>query len=504
MGLDPSIVIAGIEEVGSPILVVNTVITRPGFSGYEHASFDGNQVIAVENVFEDENQQPVDQSVAHCYTIDDLFSGNDGPVLQDLGEPAYSGFGFDEAGQAWGVRDNDEAGTQEEEAFYPTAEEPCRDPIKLGMKGFVVPGLTQLASYDVTILQSRFIGTGRFTDVPGFLTPTPVLNGLSRGSAAQITLLPAPADYVSVVNIDASEVAASLDFSPGPNSPVDDVKVEMVLLPLEASGFLMSDAAGSFAANLQVAGGQPSVISSTPSPDGRIYVVVAVNGRLVDVVIEKPRVGTASDYFGYAVNTTDTPANISTGTGTGDGSPEIWVGSDDGAVFDLGFEKEEEETYLRWEESQEQIEFGFEYAELSGGAGWLAIFFREGPGKTNQIVELALFNMRGEQIEAVATPTERGAELPADDLTITAHPNPFETSATITFDLPESGHVRLEMFDQLGRKVATIVDEHRVSGSGTVEWDGRTKEGFRLPAGLYLYRLTNASRARSGSIILVE
>lgn len=64
-------------------------------------------------------------------------------------------------------------------------------------------------------------------------------------------------------------------------------------------------------------------------------------------------------------------------------------------------------------------------------------------------------------------------------------PNPFNPSTIIQYGLPSSSHVLLEVYDLLGRKVATLVDENEQEGYRTREFDAR---GYA--SGVYIYRLT--------------
>ncbi len=68
-----------------------------------------------------------------------------------------------------------------------------------------------------------------------------------------------------------------------------------------------------------------------------------------------------------------------------------------------------------------------------------------------------------------------------------ASPNPFNPTTQIGYDLSAVGRVRLEIFDALGRRVRTLVDETKPAGSYTATFDGAG-----LPSGLYLARLSLA------------
>jgi hypothetical protein len=65
------------------------------------------------------------------------------------------------------------------------------------------------------------------------------------------------------------------------------------------------------------------------------------------------------------------------------------------------------------------------------------------------------------------------------------YPNPFNPATRIRFDLPHGGHVRLAVFDLLGREVAVLADGAREAGSHAVEFNARS-----LASGAYLCRLT--------------
>ena len=66
------------------------------------------------------------------------------------------------------------------------------------------------------------------------------------------------------------------------------------------------------------------------------------------------------------------------------------------------------------------------------------------------------------------------------------YPNPFNPVTKIGFSIPESGmHVRLIVFDMLGRKVATLVNENLQPGTYSADFDGSN-----LSSGTYFYNLS--------------
>jgi len=79
------------------------------------------------------------------------------------------------------------------------------------------------------------------------------------------------------------------------------------------------------------------------------------------------------------------------------------------------------------------------------------------------------------------------------------YPNPFNPSTTITFTTAERGMVTLEVYDMLGRKVATLADENL--GAGT---HSRTFEAENLSSGIYLYRIQTSNASQTKSMTLVK
>ena len=69
------------------------------------------------------------------------------------------------------------------------------------------------------------------------------------------------------------------------------------------------------------------------------------------------------------------------------------------------------------------------------------------------------------------------------------YPNPFNSSTTISFQLPLVGVTRLEIFDLLGQNIRSLVDGELAAGFHHSTWDGRDDDGLLTAAGPYLYRL---------------
>jgi hypothetical protein len=79
------------------------------------------------------------------------------------------------------------------------------------------------------------------------------------------------------------------------------------------------------------------------------------------------------------------------------------------------------------------------------------------------------------------------------------YPNPFNYATAITYTLPDSRDVRLEIYDVIGRKVSTLVDGFQPAGNKTISWDA-----CGYPSGTYIYRLTAGDRVFTNRMTLLK
>jgi flagellar hook assembly protein FlgD len=84
------------------------------------------------------------------------------------------------------------------------------------------------------------------------------------------------------------------------------------------------------------------------------------------------------------------------------------------------------------------------------------------------------------------------------------YPNPFNASTVIKFNTRHDGHVRLDVYNILGQKVITLVDEFRNFGPQAADWDGTDVVGRAVPTGLYFYRLTTADYTSVKKMVLLK
>ena len=79
------------------------------------------------------------------------------------------------------------------------------------------------------------------------------------------------------------------------------------------------------------------------------------------------------------------------------------------------------------------------------------------------------------------------------------YPNPFNPTTTISYSIPERTNVKLEIFDPLGRKISTLVNENKSPGNYQVEFNAEN-----LQSGLYIYRIVTDIFTDSKKLLLLK
>ncbi|MDP2984377.1 MAG: PQQ-binding-like beta-propeller repeat protein [Candidatus Latescibacter sp.] len=83
-------------------------------------------------------------------------------------------------------------------------------------------------------------------------------------------------------------------------------------------------------------------------------------------------------------------------------------------------------------------------------------------------------------------------------------PNPFNSSTTITYSLPAAYRVSFDIYDILGRKIATLENRIMPSGSHRITWNGTDDKGNALGSNVYLYQFRAGNFTRYGKMVLVK
>ena len=99
---------------------------------------------------------------------------------------------------------------------------------------------------------------------------------------------------------------------------------------------------------------------------------------------------------------------------------------------------------------------------------------------------------------------EKAKTVPSDFKLEQNFPNPFNTTTHIRFNITESANVSLEIYDILGRKVATLVEENLTAGIHNFTWDAIKSDGSIAGSGLYFYRLSAGNHVNTQKMLLLK
>ena len=98
----------------------------------------------------------------------------------------------------------------------------------------------------------------------------------------------------------------------------------------------------------------------------------------------------------------------------------------------------------------------------------------------------------------------RAAPLPTSFALLQNYPNPFNPETLISFELPKSSHVTLEIINILGETVSTPVDGTLAAGRHLVTFRGVSSDGAELPSGIYFYRMRSGQFESTRKMVLLK
>jgi hypothetical protein len=83
-------------------------------------------------------------------------------------------------------------------------------------------------------------------------------------------------------------------------------------------------------------------------------------------------------------------------------------------------------------------------------------------------------------------------------------PNPFNPKTTISYYIPQAGHVELAVFDIRGRMVKRLVDESVGAGEHSVAWMGTDSRGSRVASGVYFFRMRSGEVVDTKRVVMIK
>lgn len=103
------------------------------------------------------------------------------------------------------------------------------------------------------------------------------------------------------------------------------------------------------------------------------------------------------------------------------------------------------------------------------------------------------------------TVASTGIQLdPVARFNLSASPNPFISSASITFELTDPVHTTVEVYDLSGRAVSSLADSYLSAGTHSLSWNGTDQGGEQVAAGLYVCRIESGDVVETTGLCLLK
>ncbi len=141
-----------------------------------------------------------------------------------------------------------------------------------------------------------------------------------------------------------------------------------------------------------------------------------------------------------------------------------------------------------------------EFVVLSPGEKIELVFLSPGNPKPDVARDFVL-RSRGYYVQQHKT----GApSLPSVCQLLDNYPNPFNMETIISYVLSQEANVQLRVYNVLGERVRTLVDERQTPGTKKVSWDGKDERGEDVTSGVYFYKLKAGASVHSKKMLLLK
>jgi hypothetical protein len=149
-----------------------------------------------------------------------------------------------------------------------------------------------------------------------------------------------------------------------------------------------------------------------------------------------------------------------------------------------------------WEDRFQKKEFTFENTQVFN-VFRLNITSEHGEGKI-QIAELEIY---GEMLSAVENKT---SHLPNEYVLYQNYPNPFNPFTHIRFSLPTPTDVTISIYNMMGQRVITLVDQPMSAGLHDLTWNGTNDLGLTVANGIYYVRMNSELGVKTKKMMFLK
>jgi hypothetical protein len=116
-------------------------------------------------------------------------------------------------------------------------------------------------------------------------------------------------------------------------------------------------------------------------------------------------------------------------------------------------------------------------------------------------------NVGGPSVElpiSVTSVHEQEGSVPKVFALFQNYPNPFNPVTQIRFSIPKRAKVEISVYNILGQKVTTLLNQELEAGNYTATWNGKDDKGYDVSSGIYFYKLNSSEFSATKKMLLVR
>jgi hypothetical protein len=84
------------------------------------------------------------------------------------------------------------------------------------------------------------------------------------------------------------------------------------------------------------------------------------------------------------------------------------------------------------------------------------------------------------------------------------YPNPFNPSTMITYSVPQKVSVRIDIYNILGQRVSSLVNQEQVAGTHSLVWNGHDNRNIQVSSGVYFLKMQAGSFSDIKKMLLMK
>jgi len=126
------------------------------------------------------------------------------------------------------------------------------------------------------------------------------------------------------------------------------------------------------------------------------------------------------------------------------------------------------------------------------------------PSADRIALDVSFFQTNNEQAQKGSVTLDLNLAVPNSFALLQNFPNPFNPSTTISYQLPEAGHVKLVIYNLVGQEIVTLEEQEKQAGYHQIEWNGLDQAGVEVVSGVYFCHLHYRDQLKMLKLVKVK